>query len=50
MTKLGWRDGVTQRLNGRLAEIGLPPGAVQTMFEFIDLDEGRGKLASHGEP
>ena len=41
MTKRGWRDGVTQRLNQRLAEIGLPPGTVQTMFDFIDLDEGR---------
>jgi gluconokinase len=43
MTKRGWRDGGTQRLNERLAEIGLPPGTVQTMFEFIDLDEGRSK-------
>jgi len=43
MTKRGWRDVGTQRLNERLAEIGLPPGTVQTMFEFIDLDEGRGK-------
>ena len=34
-----WR--APQRLNERLAEIGLPPGTVQTMFEFIDLDEGR---------
>jgi len=41
MTKYGWRDAGTQRLNERLAEIGLPPGTVQTMFEFIDLDEGR---------
>jgi hypothetical protein len=41
MTKRGWRDGGTQRLNERLAEIGLPAGTVQTMFEFIDLDEGR---------
>jgi gluconokinase len=41
MTKRGWRDGGTQRLNERLAEIGLPPGTVQTMFDFIDLDEGR---------
>ena len=45
MTKRGWRDAGTQRLNERLAEIGLPPGTVQTMFEFIDLDEGRLKLA-----
>ena len=41
MTKRGWRDAGTQRLNERLAETGLPPGTVQTMFEFIDLDEGR---------
>jgi gluconokinase len=44
MTKRGWRDAGTQRLNERLAEIGLPPGTVQTMFEFIDLDEGRRKV------
>jgi gluconokinase len=41
MTKRGWRDAGTERLNERLAEIGLPPGTVQTMFDFIDLDEGR---------
>ena len=41
MTKRGWRDSGTERLNERLAEIGLPPGTVSTMFEFIDLDEGR---------
>jgi hypothetical protein len=41
MMKRGWRDGVTERVNQRLAEIGLPPGTVPTMFEFIDLDEGR---------
>lgn len=41
MTKMGWRDDRTQRLHARLAEIGLPPGTVLTMFEFIDLDEGR---------
>jgi hypothetical protein len=44
MAKRGWRDSGTQRLNERLAEIGLPPGTVQTMFEFIDLDEGRLKI------
>lgn len=44
MTKRGWRDAGTQRLNERLAEIGLSSGTVQTMFEFIDLDEGRLKL------
>lgn len=42
MTKRGWRDAGTPFLTERLAEIGLPPGTVETMFEFIDLDEGRG--------
>ncbi len=37
MTKRGWRDEGTQRLNERLAEIGLAPGTVQTMFEFIGI-------------
>jgi gluconokinase len=46
MTKRGWRDAGTERLNERLAEIGLPPGTVQTMFEFIDVDEGRLKVGS----
>jgi gluconokinase len=41
MTKRGWRDAGTQRLHERLAELGLPPGAVETMFDFIDVDEGR---------
>lgn len=45
MMKRGWRDAGTQRLHERLAEIGLPPGTVETMFEFIDLDEGRVKLS-----
>ncbi len=44
MTKRGWRDAGTSFVTERLAEIGLPPGAVQTMFEFIDLDEGRVQL------
>lgn len=41
MTKRGWRDTGTQRLHERLAEIGLPADTAQTMFEFIDIDEGR---------
>jgi gluconokinase len=43
MTKRGWRDEGTQRLHERLAEIGLPSNAVQTMFEYIEIDEGRRK-------
>lgn len=41
LSKRGWRDAATTRLNERLAEIGLPPGTVETIFEYIDLDEGR---------
>ncbi len=41
MEKRGWRDAGTTRLHERLAEINLPPGTVDTMFDFIDLDEGR---------
>lgn len=41
MTKRGWRDSGTARLQERLAEIGMPPGTVETMFDFIDIDEGR---------
>ena len=41
MTKRGWRDAATQRLHERLAEMDLPVGTVLTLFELIDLDEGR---------
>jgi gluconokinase len=41
MTKRGWRDSATPRLNELLTDIGLPPGTVATLFDFIDLDEGR---------
>jgi len=45
MTKRGWRDAGTPVLQQRLAEIGLSPGTVETMFEFLDLDEGRRNLS-----
>jgi gluconokinase len=41
LMKRGWRDGATERLHFRLTELGLPVGTVETMFEFMDLDEGR---------
>ena len=44
MIKRGWRDRATERLHFRLNEIGLAPGTVETIFEFIDLDEGRIRL------
>ena len=41
MMKRGWRDSGSQRVKERLKEIGLEPDTVRTMFDFIDLDEGR---------
>lgn len=41
MLKRGWRDPAAAFVAMRLEEIGLAPDTVQTMFEFIDLDEGR---------
>ena len=41
LMKMGWRDKYRERLDFRLQEVGLPLGSVITMFDFIDLDEGR---------
>lgn len=41
MMKLGWRDATAARVKFRLDESGLPEGAALTMFDFIELDEGR---------
>jgi gluconokinase len=43
MIKRGWRDGVTARLRSRLQEAKLEHrmGEVLTMFDFIEVDEGR---------
>jgi Domain of unknown function (DUF5069) len=41
LSKRCWRDQFTDRLHVRLAEVGMRPGSVYTMFDFIDLDEGR---------
>jgi carbohydrate kinase (thermoresistant glucokinase family) len=41
MTKVGWRDDRSDALRERTVEFGLAPGAAQTMFELIDLDEER---------
>lgn len=41
MVKRGWRDAGTTRLHELLTEIGMAPATVDTMFDFIDLDEGR---------
>lgn len=41
MAKRGWRDAGTPFLLQRLADLGLAAGSVETMFEIIDIDEGR---------
>jgi gluconokinase len=42
MRKRGWRDTGTDRLKSRLEEIGATNRTdIQTMFDFIELDEGR---------
>jgi Domain of unknown function (DUF5069) len=41
LTKRCWRDRYTPRLHFRLEEAGLPLDSVLTMFDCIDLEEGR---------
>ncbi len=43
LIKRGWRDGVTSRLHSRLKEAKLEHriGEILTMFDFIEVDEGR---------
>jgi Domain of unknown function (DUF5069) len=41
LTKRCWRDRYTPRLYVRLQEAGLPLDSVLTMFDCIDLEEGR---------
>lgn len=41
LSKRCWRDPYTPRLHFRLQEAGLPAESALTMFDFIDLDEGR---------
>jgi hypothetical protein len=41
LSKRCWRDQYSNRLHHRLQQAGMPIGAALTMFDFIDLDEGR---------
>jgi gluconokinase len=41
MAKRSWRDQYMPRLHLRLQQAAMPIGAALTMFDFIDLDEGR---------
>jgi Domain of unknown function (DUF5069) len=43
MRRRGWRDALRERILFRLKEAGMESraGEIATMFDFIDLDEGR---------
>ena len=43
MTKRGWRDDASERITSRIKESGLEhrDKEIVTMFDFIDVDEGR---------
>jgi len=44
MRKVGWKDGISERLAGRKAEGGWANrDDIETIFDYIDLDEGRPK-------
>lgn len=44
VTRIGWRDGLTEKLGQRLRESGFEDRTdIQTMFDYMDLDEGRKK-------
>jgi gluconokinase len=45
MIKLGWRDEAADRLQGRVAELGLAGRGVETFFDLIEADEGRDPAA-----
>jgi gluconokinase len=46
MRKFGWRDAATEILERRKREAGMQDRAeIETMFQFIDADEGRGVTA-----
>ena len=46
LSKRCWRDQYTPRLHFRLEEAGLPINSVLTMFDCIDLEEGRPALVA----
>lgn len=41
MMKMGWRDAYSERVHFRLDEAGLPVDAALTMFDYVEIDEGR---------
>jgi len=41
MTRIGWRDDLTARLQQRIHEYGLAGRGIETFFDLIEADEGR---------
>ncbi|MBI5382223.1 MAG: DUF5069 domain-containing protein [Opitutae bacterium] len=41
ITRRGWRDAASARLQQRIREYGLEDKAIETFFDLIDWDEGR---------
>jgi len=49
MRKRGWNDDVSETLKRRKKEAGMAGRSeIETMFAFIDADEGRAVVGSHG--
>jgi carbohydrate kinase (thermoresistant glucokinase family) len=46
ITKRGWRDLATPLVRQRAAESGLAERPIETMFDYIDFDEGRDPVAT----
>ena len=45
MTKAGWRDGRSARLQQLVVEYGLASKPIETVFDLFDYDEGRDPIA-----
>jgi Domain of unknown function (DUF5069) len=41
MTRLGWRDGASPRLQQRIREYGFDGRTIETFFDLLDADEDR---------
>lgn len=46
MMKRGWRDPLTERLQMRIKESGFEDKPIETMFDYIEFDEGRDPVAN----
>jgi hypothetical protein len=46
MMKRGWRDALSPRIAQLIKEYGFESKGIESMFDFIEFDEGRDPLAS----